>query len=92
MSLPVSGAVSYCCSKVLCLLAYSKHGPKPPCPELRYHDDRYWCGILEDAPKAAKIQYMESLAIGAGCSSSMCNTVRDLQIAKMKKKETTDGK
>jgi len=91
----------YCCSKVLCMLAYQKHFSEgvtsPPCPELRHHDGRYWCGIIEDAPEGQKIQYMEALGIGAGCSSSMFNTVRDSQIAKMgeknaKTQETPDSK
>jgi len=76
---------SFCCSQALCAIGNAKHGVRPPCPELRHHDGRYWCGIIEDAPEHSRAQYMEVMAIGAGCSSSMFNTMRDAQIASMKK-------
>ena len=80
----------YCCSKVICLVGFQKHGPKNPCPELREHDGRFWCGLIEDAKGIEREELMDQLAIGAGCSSTMFNTIRDSRIANMKEKK--DGK
>ena len=77
----------YCCSKVVCIIGYQKFGGHPPCPALREHDGRFWCGLVEDAKGMEKEDLIAELAIGAGCSSSMLNTVRDSQIAKMEKKD-----
>lgn len=84
------GAVSYCCSKVVCILGFQKYGPNPPCPALVEHDGRFWCGLVENAKGMEKEELIAELAIDAGCTSTMFNTVRDSQIAKMKEKE--DGK
>ena len=76
----------YCCSKVVCILGFERFGPNPPCPALKEHDGRFWCGIVEQATGMEKEELIDQLAIGAGCTSTMFNTVRDSQIAKMKEK------
>ncbi len=68
---PACLGCGYCCKKVQCVVSLSKFGEKKKCPAIRFHDERYWCGIIEDAPEAAKIQYTQALNIGEGCSSSL---------------------
>lgn len=68
----------YCCKKAPCFLSQRTFGDQKAgeCPALRYHDGRYWCGLVEDGDETVK----RELAIGAGCSSALFNTVRDDQI------------
>jgi len=73
----VSGAVSYCCRKVPCVAAVRIHGPVERCPELNYHDGRWWCGLIERAKGALRDRYVEDMAIGAGCCSSLFNQDRE---------------
>jgi hypothetical protein len=61
----------YCCKTVQCLLSYRKFCIQKRCPALRFHDGRYWCGLVEDATDLEKVQYITALHIGAGCSSDM---------------------
>lgn len=65
----------YCCKKIQCIVSYSKYGTQEKCPDLREHDGRYWCGIIEDATEAELVQYTGALHIGEGCSSNL-NTDR----------------
>lgn len=54
-----------------------------PCPELRWHDDRYWCGLVEAADGQYRRDLMKDLAMGAGCPSTLFNTVRDTMLTMM---------
>lgn len=64
------------------MLAQGVHGPvSAPCPSLRWHDDRYWCGLIEEAEGEVRNDIEEALAIGAGCPSTMLNTRREMMKA-----------
>ena len=76
----------YCCSQAPCFIARIKHPDwTSPCPELIKRDGRFWCGAVERMKGDDREQVEEDLAIGAGCSSTMFNEVRDAQIAKMER-------
>lgn len=66
-----------CCRAACCWLAYSRAGkegwdkPLKPCPYLRYHDERWWCGLVEDDPEVAELLY-----VGKGCCRDLFNEDR----------------
>lgn len=63
----------YCCQTGMCCLGLYTHGfGHKQCPSLILKEGRFWCQLALDDPKAA-----ENLYIGAGCSSSLCNTQRE---------------
>ena len=69
---PACLGCGYCCKKAPCSLAMSKHGAVAPCPSLRFHDGRYWCGEVEDAKTEKERNFIVgNLYIGAGCCSSL---------------------
>ncbi len=66
-----------CCEKDLCVFGALVEGfgykefPKrerKPCPYLRQHDGRSWCGIYEDMDSHYKPQMARALLIGEGCT------------------------
>jgi len=75
----------YCCKKAPCAIAVElfRLRPQDHCPALVHHDGRYWCSLVENAKPEDQKRIKEDMAIGAGCSSSLLNTVRDDQVKKM---------
>ena len=62
----------FCCRKTPCELAYRIHGGGlTRCPELTYHDGRWWCSAVERAVGPLADEYREGLYIGAGCCSAL---------------------
>ncbi len=57
----------FCCKTAPCSLSMRLYNKKE-CPMLRHDGKKYRCGIIEE------------LAIGAGCSSSLCNEDREIQV------------
>jgi len=47
------------------------------CPALVYHDERWWCGIIEGLREPLLAGYKREMSIGAGCSSTMFNGDRE---------------
>ena len=74
----------YCCTESPCGFAIQAYGSAwtSPCPLLVDRDNRKWCNLVLDAKGQYREAIIADLAIGAGCSSSMFNSVRDAQIAK----------
>lgn len=62
----------YCCAQGPCLLAAEQLDMAllrdwTGCPFLRWHDGRYWCGLVEDAARGDGVEYysrMTTLAMG----------------------------
>jgi hypothetical protein len=50
-----------------------------PCKGLRWDEQagRFFCLAVESEPERTRERLKESMAIGAGCSSSLCNQQRD---------------
>lgn len=71
----------YCCMKVPCrvafLMGWSRH--PSPCAGLVWDEGagRFWCKAVQDEPERTRPQLEADMAIGAGCSSSLCNTQRE---------------
>jgi hypothetical protein len=68
---PCNGC-GYCCRAELCGLAVEILGEQAtaPCPFLREHDGRTWCGVVEEAAKkdvAFGGWFAWRLGIGRGC-------------------------
>jgi hypothetical protein len=43
---------------------------KPPCPMMRFHDGRFWCGLVETEKSAGMEPIIENaLGIGSGCEA-----------------------
>jgi len=61
----------YCCKESQCISSYNKHGFKVRCPDLSFHDGRYWCGLIENSSPLEVVQYTDALSIGAGCCSTL---------------------
>lgn len=79
-NLPVRACVgcSFCCRKARCGLALRLYGSGSRgerCPSLVYHDDRWWCKVIEHARGPLHEQYVAELYIGAGCCCGL-NTDR----------------
>jgi hypothetical protein len=75
-----------CCREAVCMEGQRVgHGPHGPCPELREHDGRSWCGLVEDATGQELERLRESLAIGAGCCMTL-NEQRDELVLKLRRK------
>jgi len=48
------------------------------CKFLAYHDERWWCGLLDKMPEGPeKERTKHEMVIGAGCSSTLFNEWRD---------------
>lgn len=62
-----------CCLVEVCGLGLEVLGGKPtqaPCPFVRTHDGRMWCGVIEEATKediAFGAHLSWRLGIGSGC-------------------------
>lgn len=76
----------YCCTEGPCGIAINYYGSEwlSPCPALVEKAGRKWCKMVLQASGQKQRDCMEDLAIGAGCSSTMFNEMRDKQIAKGK--------
>lgn len=69
----------YCCKKAPCVQALIiDHSVRAPCPLLVHKDGRYWCQIVLDEPEGSKLR--QEMAIGGGCSSTLCNDDREKMI------------
>ncbi|KJS36088.1 MAG: hypothetical protein VR70_14470 [Rhodospirillaceae bacterium BRH_c57] len=61
-----------CCQEEVCSIGIKIAGDVPaPCPLLKHHDGRHWCGAVEaeaegDLPPIIRT----TLGIGLGCDSS----------------------
>lgn len=66
----------FCCRQAPCAMAVRIHGPIEKCPELVYYDGRWWCRAIENARGPLADQYRQAVAIGGGCSSTLCNQDR----------------
>ena len=79
MSIAQCIGCGYCCRKAPCAMAVRIYGRSltGPCPELVYHDDRWWCRAIENARGPLRDHYEQDVAIGGGCSSSMFNQDRE---------------
>lgn len=67
-----------CCRKVVCWEGLAAgHSSQGPCPELREHDGRSWCGLVERATGEELTRLRKSLSIGAGCCGTIGNRRRD---------------
>ncbi|MFA6234504.1 MAG: hypothetical protein WC824_10035 [Bacteroidota bacterium] len=63
-----------CCRASVCYMGLVKGGDvKRNCPYIRYHDERWWCGIVEDAPEPEKSKLIEHMYIGKGCCQGLFN-------------------
>jgi hypothetical protein len=60
----------YCCIKAQCNISRVMLGDHKRCPALKWNGKRYLCELAKDKKIA------DSLAIGAGCSSSLFNIWR----------------
>lgn len=63
-----------CCSQEVCQIGIEAMGGPvaAPCPFLRFHDARFWCGVVEEADKvnvAFGAHLRLQLAVGFGCDS-----------------------
>ncbi len=61
-----------CCAAERCQAAVMVIGEGPgPCPLMRFHDGRFWCGLVE-TEKAVGMEPIIAavLGIGTGCSVS----------------------
>ena len=61
----------YCCRAAQCGLSVRVYGHVEICPALVYHDERYWCSLVERARGPLKDDLVSELAIGAGCCSPL---------------------
>ena len=70
----------YCCQKAPCPVAFIMgwYEPYGVCAGLVWNEQagRYWCRAVQDEPARTRLQLEESMAIGAGCSSTLCNSQR----------------
>lgn len=68
----------YCCRKAPCALAMRIYGNAiTKCPALSYRDGRWWCDVVDNARGSLRDEYVKTLAIGAGCCSSLFNQDRE---------------
>lgn len=67
---PCNGC-GYCCAVELCKIAQFVHGEDhpAPCPEMTFHDGRFWCGIIEKTDGAMRDFMVAYLGIGKGCDA-----------------------
>ena len=68
---PCNGC-GWCCQNEVCVLGEAVFGEAQaaPCPALRNHDGRFWCGVVEEAERrnvAFGAHLKWSLGIGIGC-------------------------
>lgn len=75
----------HCCNTAICIAGQAHFGvsPHPPCPGLVKVGVQYRCTIAE--------RYSEEMAIGAGCSSTLFNTVRDEMIERLRNVRVQGG-
>ena len=85
MSDPSCVGCGYCCSKAPCGLGYSLGATEAPCKFLVEAEGRKWCQLVLSVPEDKADHLKNILAIGAGCSSTLFNDVRDAQIRRAKK-------
>ena len=68
----------HCCRTAPCAMIQRIHGHSlDKCPELVYHDGRWWCRAIEKATGPLASEYRSAVAIGGGCSSSLFNSDRE---------------
>jgi hypothetical protein len=76
-TIPQCVGCGFCCRVAPCDLVQRIYKiPLTTCPELIYRDDRWWCGLVEQQPEDRRGIYASEVAIGTGCSSSICNQDR----------------
>ena len=65
---PCNGC-GFCCAAELCHAAEMVLGPGPgPCPLLSFHDNRFWCSLVEtEQSNALEPILTNALGIGSGC-------------------------
>lgn len=69
----------------MCAYGRAKHGLVPgPCPSLVEIDKNKLCGIFLDGDEELRRNMTLNMGIGAGCSSSLFNTVREAQIKRLR--------
>lgn len=60
-----------CCAASKCeaaLIALGTDDDEGPCPILRFHDGRFWCGLVETERAASLLPVIaDALGIGSGC-------------------------
>lgn len=79
----------YCCQKVQCAAGRSIYGLKDGvCAGLQCSekDQRYYCLLILETRGRANKAARDGLAIGAGCSSAVCNTQREEAVARQKRR------
>lgn len=68
----------YCCQVARCCLSlYTFETRDRTCPALVFEEGRFWCRLVKDANEALRPLMVRDLCIGAGCSSSLCNSQRE---------------
>ena len=62
----------FCCRQAPCAMALRIYGRTlTKCPELVYHDSRWRCRAVEHAQGPLYDRYVDDVASGGGCSSTM---------------------
>ncbi len=60
------------------MVGYSQGATGGRCKFLTYHDERWWCGLLDKMPEGSEKEAIKyEMAVGYGCSSTLFNEWRD---------------
>jgi hypothetical protein len=84
----------YCCKKVTCYFGrtqgtkdYMKE--KNLCEFLLEVDGRYRCRLYQEAPAPLKEAMELGMGMGEGCSSSLCNEVREALVRRLSRSKSS---
>jgi hypothetical protein len=74
----------YCCRLTACHFSMQRHGGHAPCKELVWDEkgQNWRCGLMAKVSPEERQLMIDSMGIGAGCSSSLFNFSRDEMIRK----------